>query len=377
MQASRNQRDIRLDFFRGWALWFIYIDHIPSNFISNLTFRNFGFSDATEVFVFIAGHTAAAVYGARLDRQGFAYAAAHVWRRCWQLYVAHLILFVFFVAQVAYVAATFQNPMYVEELNISRFIENPHIALAQALILHFRPANLDILPLYIALLLVFPVVLWCLVRQPYAVLVASALLYSGVQAFKWTFPVYANGDTWFFNPLGWQFLFVIGALSALPPRGWERWTRWRPALGALAGVYLLFALFVVMSWDHPQLESLIPHWLNRAMYPIDKTNLDILRLVHVLAVVYLIAHYLPAQGGFARWRVWRPLVACGRHSLYVFCIGIYLSFAVHFLLVEFDDSAPAQLGLTLGGLVVMCLLAELMDWYQRAPGRSVAPSDKT
>lgn len=376
MQVARNQRDIRLDFFRGWALWFIYIDHIPSNFISKFTFRNFGFSDATEIFVFIAGYTAAVVYGARLERQGFAYATAHVWRRCWQLYVAHLILFVFFVAQVAYVAATFRNPLYVEELNISRFIENPHIALTEALILHFRPANLDILPLYIALLFVFPVILWCLVRRPYVVLVLSALLYTGVQVFKWTFPVYANGDTWFFNPLGWQFLFVIGALCALPPAAWPRWTRWRPWVGLVAGAYLLFALFVVLSWDHPRLEALIPHWLGRLMYPIDKTNLDVLRLLHVLAVVYLIAHFLPARDGPVHWRVWRPLVACGRHSLYVFCIGIYLSFAVHFLLVEFDDSVTAQLGLTLAGLALMCLLAELMEWYQREPARATVPFDK-
>ena len=71
MPATLSRRDLRLDFYRGLALWFIFIDHVPSTVIGNLTFRNFGFSDATEIFVFISGYTAAIVYGASLRRDGW------------------------------------------------------------------------------------------------------------------------------------------------------------------------------------------------------------------------------------------------------------------------------------------------------------------
>ena len=55
-------RDLRLDFFRGLALWFIFVNHIPANQFAWLTSRNYGLSDASEVFVFISGYSSAMVY---------------------------------------------------------------------------------------------------------------------------------------------------------------------------------------------------------------------------------------------------------------------------------------------------------------------------
>src|ERR1700733_6203325 len=99
-------RDIRLDLFRGLALWFIFIDHIPTNIVSWLTVRNYGFSDATEIFVFISGYTAVIAYARMMARQGWVRAAARIWRRVWQLYVAHILLFVAFVALIAWLSIT-------------------------------------------------------------------------------------------------------------------------------------------------------------------------------------------------------------------------------------------------------------------------------
>ncbi|MGD9942677.1 MAG: OpgC family protein [Burkholderiaceae bacterium] len=357
-------RDLRLDFFRGWALWFIFIDHVPSSQLGTLTFRNFGLSDATEIFVFISGYSAALVYGRVLQRSGFRFMAASVLRRCWQLYVAHIVLCVFFVAQIAFVAARFDNPMFIEELNIRRFIERPDVALMEALVLHFRPVNLDILPLYMALLLGLPPVLWAIRRSPFTVLLVSAVVYAGVQRFGWTLPVYADGDVWFFNPLGWQFLFVLGALCADRPPFYEPLARRRGWLIGVAVGFLLFSFFLVLSWRWPQLEALVPGWLGDLLYPIDKTNLDVLRLLHFLAVAYLIAQYVPRDAAFLRWRVWRPVVLCGQHSLYVFCLGIYLSFAAHFVLVQFSDALPMQVLVIGTGLALMTALAGLLHWYR-------------
>src|SRR5919109_3648545 len=94
-------RDVRLDLFRGLALWFIFLDHIPSNIVSWVTIRNYGFSDATEIFIFISGYTAAFVYGRAMQERGLIVAGARILRRAWQVYVAHVFIFVIFMAEIA------------------------------------------------------------------------------------------------------------------------------------------------------------------------------------------------------------------------------------------------------------------------------------
>src|SRR5262249_13100597 len=156
---SSAQRDLRLDFFRGVSLVLIFIDHIPENVLSYFTLQATTFFDAAEVFIFISGFTASLVYGRRLAAKGALYATAQVLRRAWQLYVAHIFLFVLFIAEVSYTAAAFNNPMYNEEMRVADFLDEPHIAVVKALLLQFQPTFLDILPLYIAMLLIFPPVL--------------------------------------------------------------------------------------------------------------------------------------------------------------------------------------------------------------------------
>ena len=154
-------RDLRLDLFRGVALWLIFLDHIPENIVSWITIRNYGFSDATEIFIFISGYTAAFVYGRAMRQRGFVLASARILRRAWQIYVAHIFLFTIFMAEIAYVAATFENPLYAEEMKILDFLKQPDITIFQALLLKFKPVNMDVLPLYIVLLLLFPPALFC------------------------------------------------------------------------------------------------------------------------------------------------------------------------------------------------------------------------
>ncbi|MDP1585754.1 MAG: OpgC domain-containing protein, partial [Bradyrhizobium sp.] len=86
------ERELRLDLFRGLALWLIYIGHLPNNIVTWFTFRNYGFSDATEIFIFISGYTAAFVYGRAMLEAGFVIATARILRRVWQIYVAHVFL---------------------------------------------------------------------------------------------------------------------------------------------------------------------------------------------------------------------------------------------------------------------------------------------
>ena len=181
-------RDLRLDFFRGLALIFIFIDHIPGNIVADFTVRNFGFSDASEIFIFISGYAAGLVYMSAARHEGIVFASARVLRRVWQLYVAHLFLFVIFIAQVAWTSIKFDNPMYVEEMNIASFLQEPHVAIIQSMLLKFKPVYMDILPLYIVLLLFLPLVLWLSMRSRLLTVAISAALYGVVRYYHLNLP---------------------------------------------------------------------------------------------------------------------------------------------------------------------------------------------
>src|SRR2546421_10169693 len=118
-------RDLRLDLFRGLALWLIFVDHIPSNIVNWITIRNYGFSDAAEIFIFISGYTAAFVYGRALFESGFVIATARVLRRVWQIYAMHVLLFAVVVAEVSYIAVVLEKPFYAQEMEIVDFVKQP------------------------------------------------------------------------------------------------------------------------------------------------------------------------------------------------------------------------------------------------------------
>ena len=145
---------------------------MPNNIVAWFTIRNYGFSDATEIFIFISGYTAAFVYGRAMVERGFIVAGARIWKRAWQIYVAHVFLFAIYIAEISYVAQSFENPLYVEEMNALDFLKTPDVTIIQALLLKFKPANMDVLPLYIVLLMMFPLVLWLLIRNASVALAA-------------------------------------------------------------------------------------------------------------------------------------------------------------------------------------------------------------
>ena len=116
-----GQRELRLDLFRGLALWLIYIDHVSPDLLSWFTIRSYGFSDAAEIFIFISGYTAAFVYGRAMLQSGFVIAAARVLRRVWQIYAMHIFLFTLLVAEVSYIAVALDKPFYAKEMEIIDF----------------------------------------------------------------------------------------------------------------------------------------------------------------------------------------------------------------------------------------------------------------
>src|SRR5450755_3654854 len=160
------ERDLRLDLFRGVGLWMIFLDHVPDDFVSWLTLRNYGFSDAAECFVFISGYLAGYIYGPIIRDGNFLAALKRLWTRVWQMYVAHIMLFLLFTAQIARTVRKFDNPMYEDEFNVHNFLQHPDVLIGQALTLRYKPVDLDVLPLYITLIAASPLILWCLLRRP-------------------------------------------------------------------------------------------------------------------------------------------------------------------------------------------------------------------
>jgi hypothetical protein len=124
---------------------------------------------------------------------------------------ADIFIFLIFTALVSYNALAFQNPGSGKELHVAKFFTEPYIAVIRALELRFQPTFLDILPLYIVLLAGFPLVLLLLRRHILAALVPCFAVYLAAQIFGISPHGYPGNQTWFFNPLAWQFLFVIGA----------------------------------------------------------------------------------------------------------------------------------------------------------------------
>src|SRR5689334_221238 len=308
-----GEREIRLDLFRGLALWLIFIDHLPPSLLTWFTIRNYGFSDATEIFIFISGYTAAFVYGRAMLEQGLLVATARVLRRAWQIYVAHVFLFTIFLAEISYVAFSFENPLYTEEMGIIDFLKHPDVTIVQALLLRFRPVNMDVLPLYIVLMLALPLILALMRWKPDVTLALSAALYAVTWQFDLYFTSYPSG-TWVFNPMAWQLLFVFGAWCALG--GARRMSRIlsSPITLWVCAVYLVFAFYVTLTWYVPQMSHWLPKRLEQWMYPIDKTDLDVLRFAHFLALAALTVRFLPKEWPGLKSPWLKPLILCGQHS---------------------------------------------------------------
>jgi hypothetical protein len=371
-----GERELRLDLFRGLALWLIFVDHLPPNILTWLTIRNYGFSDATEIFIFISGYTAAFVYGRAMLEVGFVVATARILRRVWQIYVAHVFLFTIFLAEISYVATSFENPLYTEEMGIMDFLKQPDVTIVQALLLRFRPVNMDVLPLYIVLMLFLPLILWLMKWKADVTLALSAVLYAVTWEYDLYLTAYPNGS-WAFNPFAWQLLFVFGAWCALG--GARRMSRIlsSPVTLWICVVYLIASFYVTLTWYVPQFSHLLPRRLEQWMYPIDKPNLDVLRFAHFLALAAITVRFLPRDWSGLKSPWLRPLILCGQHSLEIFCLGVFLAFAGHFVLAEISGGAALHALISICGILIMYATAWVISWYKHSADKGASKTKST
>jgi hypothetical protein len=357
-------RDLRLDLFRGVANWAIFLDHIPDNVVNWITTRNYGFSDAADLFVFISGYTATFVYARMMLERGFIVGATRLTKRVWQLYVAHIILFVIYIAAISYLALRFGDSDMIDEFNVAGLVDNATETLRQGLFLRFKPLNLDVLPLYIVLMGFFPPILWFMLRKPDLTMALSIVLWLLARHFGWNLTAYPAG-TWYFNPYAWQVLFVFGAWCAMggPRRSMSLINSNITLYLCLA--YLLFALIMTMAGRFSDFGAMFPEWLYSSFNPNDKTNLAPYRFLHFVVIVILVIRFVPKDWPGLEWKIFDPLIVCGQQSLAVFCVGVFLSFVGHFELSMSSGSLFAQIFVSVAGISIMTVVAYYISWSKR------------
>lgn len=380
-EARRNalpsQRDQRLDMFRGLALLMIFIDHAPGTLYEHYTSRNFGFSDAAEAFVLMSGLAAGIAYSPQLKGGGPIWPGiARVWARARTLYVVHVTTTVIALGIFAAAALWFGITQPLSTNNIPPIFEQPLAAIIGLPLLTHQIGYFNILPLYLTLLLVTPVLLVIGRRHPWPVILGSILLWVAAGQWHLNLPNFPNPGGWFFNPLSWQLIFVIGLFSGAAMRDRRALVPYDTALFILAAVLVLFVGFwAQLDWlgtfGRDQLLAPLSH-IGFPDYVVwfDKTSLALPRLLHALALAYVLSS-IPAVRTIAESRLAAPLTLLGRHGLPVFAVGSLLDMLLQAIKAGIGQDPLNDGVLLLSGILVLLALADVLDRLK--PAKRPAP----
>lgn len=364
-RAAGAQRDLRLDVFRGLALVMIFINHVPGTVYENFTNRNFGLSDAAEGFVLMSGVAAGLAYSPLLRKAPWWPGIGRVWSRVWMLYLVHLFMTAWALAIAAGAALWLGTSHGLRVNEVQVLLREPLGFLVGVPLLTHQLGYVNILPMYAVMLFAAPAMLWLALRRPRLLAGLSAALWFLTGLFDWNLPAFPNAGGWFFNPLAWQVIFVTGLLTGVALRQGRRlvpvrrWAQW------LAGAVLLGALLWVRV---PPVGDTLNHlmWLanqngvNRFFTITDKTFVTWPRLIHILALAYLLSTWgwvRRACGAAAA----APLALLGRNALPVFAAGSLLALSCQAIRQAAPPGLALDTALILGGLSLQLLLALVRD----------------
>lgn len=350
-----------IDFWRGFVLCTIFVNHVPGTAFERLTFKNFGFSDASEAFVLIAGLSLALAYGRRVAAGERAAVTASLARRAVKLYGAHIGLSLAGAAIFAGAAALTGDLDLMRSQGRELVVDDPAAALVGLASLGHQFGYFNILPMYIVLMGMAPAMLFLGRGHPALMLGASFGLYALSRAVSLNVPTWPMSGAWFFDPFTWQLLVAVGIAVGF------RLRRGALAVGraplALAALVVAGSAFCTTdgfgSW--PGLDEAV-----RGLADTDKTMLGLGRVVHALCLA-LCVHGLGIARLLQASFVYRPLLLIGQHGLPMFGLTSVLS-AVGQAVTESCGHTPLlDAGLTGGGLVLMLAAA-------RALGRRSEPA---
>ena len=352
-----------VDFWRGFALITIFIDHIPGLLYARFTLVNFSVSDAADLFVFLAGWSLRLMADGGGRTMPTRDVMLRLLGRALELYAAQVLITMLAIAMLAVSSMSLENPLLLEWNNAAAVFSDPvptHIGLA---VLTHQLGYFDILPLYVVLMLMAP--LFALIDRtvPALLLPASVALYVAALLFKLTLPTWPVSGTWFFNPLAWQLVFVLGFTVARADYGFGTWARHHIVWLRVIGVpIVIFAELVVWFdwWPDP---TALPN--PKLLFINDKTYETPVRLIQFLSLVAVFSlafRYIQWLGElrYVR-RVIMPLIGMlamlGRHSLYVFCVGSLLSLLAQVVRFYYRGSVGSDSAVVVCGIFVMAFTA--------------------
>jgi hypothetical protein len=350
-------RDTRIDVFRALALLTIFINHVPGTIFEHFTHKNLGFSDSAEAFVLISGMAVALAYGGKFAPGNRLVLTLKMWRRACVLYTAHIMTTLATIGIFAAAAIFLKHRELLTQINIGPLVKQPVEALLGLVTLGHQLGYNNILSMYAVMLLMTPLLL-LLARISLSLMVAvsgTVWLLSGLYGVA---PInYPTGGVWFLNPLSWQFLFAIGIAGVMYVRRGDKIPA-HPALIAVAVGYLVLSL----AWVR------IPLWgidasmgMPAVLTGFDKTFLSAPRLLHVLAMAYLIA-VVPTLNSIARTSSDNPLAILGKHSLPVFIAGTLLAMVAQVMKLVNPGGMPYDALLIATGVVMQFALAYYLEW---------------
>jgi len=352
-----GQRENRIDLLRGLSLLLIFIGH--AEFTFSRTFQQSrGFSDASEIFVLLAGMSSALAYyrpdaGLQIERP---------WRRALRLYFTHLTIFAVMAVVSALVLAVFHETVWNGAM--AEFWQNPLLRGTQAISLLFMPGNLDILPMYVVLLLFAPFAFVLHDRSRMVLLAVCGAVWLLAGLGHVNFPNVALPDkTWYFDPLSWQLIFVIGICLGIRLKRGEMVLPYSKPLFIAAAVFALVAIPANLAIHFAPLEGRIGNLLHQM---VSKTNEGPLRILNVLAILYL-AWNIGWVKKAANHPSMRLLCIAGRHSLPIFASGLLLAFCVMVLMkVEPGLTLAEQLLLLVGCCGVQLAIGQWLEARKQA-----------
>jgi hypothetical protein len=364
---ARPPRDTRLDIVRGLLQLVIFASHATGTWIGvYLIPAHWGLSDSSEQFVFLSGFTLGSVFARKALRDDWVDATEDLTFRIWRLYRTQLLVFALFGLAVVVAGATLL-PGEAERMGWAPILMQPLSHLPGVLAMVEQPNFMGILPLFIWCMLLLPGFAFVEARWGGAALLLPLGLYAGAWALIYAAPGLGWEDGIGFNPFAWQLIFLLGAWlgrrallhgRALPfGAAWARWAT------AFAVAVLAAGLWVRLGWG-----ELVgaPDWLA------DKKDLAPVRLVSALAQAWLVAALVPREARWMHFLSLRWIAPIGRHSLQVFCVGLFLSWgaSVVFRLVPY--SAGLDVLLIGAGCVILAVFAWWREQRRSAERMAVA-----
>lgn len=364
--SHRPVRNAGLDFWRGVVLCTIFVNHVPGNIFERLTYRNFGFSDSAEAFVFLSGVSLAIAYRDRFAPGHQGAAVRSLGRRAVRLYGVHLALSCAGLAIFAAGSAMFPDAGLMDVHGRDLAVDDPFAALVGVMSLGHQFGYFNILPLYVVLVMMVPALLWLSRYGRAAMLGSSVVLYAMARLFEVNIPTWPMRGTWFLDPFAWQLLMAIGLAVGLGSRE-ERWVvpRWVTvaALAVLGGA--LFCATDGFGSETGLFDKI------RAHGDLDKTMLGMGRLVHFLCLALLIPVFgkairISSSPAFA------AIGVIGRHSLSMFAMLSLIAAAGQVVTGGLGHSAPLDFAVIGGGLTAIYGAARLLDSPARLHPSAVA-----